>query len=276
VHSLDWFWPTAGDSDQPRPVVDATAVHAGLAARRRAAEDRCRAALADRPRLVRRFARLLALAQRYAVVREQQTRNLSLGWPLLRACALRLGDQLVDRGATDQAADVFFCTCADTEAALHERVDLRDAVNERQATWRRQRRLVAPFQIGHPPRIAAGVSARMHGSLRVVGGDVIAAGQGASPGRATGTVRVILDPAGAGRLRPGEILVTRTTTPAWTPMLAVAGAVITDIGTLAAHASLVAREFGIPAVVGTGDGTARLRDGQHVTVDGTAGTVTPA
>jgi rifampicin phosphotransferase len=72
------------------------------------------------------------------------------------------------------------------------------------------------------------------------------------------------------------ILVTRTTTPAWTPLLGIAGAVVTDIGTLAAHASLVAREFGIPAVVGTGDGTARLHDRQHVTVDGTAGTVTPA
>lgn len=73
--------------------------------------------------------------------------------------------------------------------------------------------------------------------------------------------------------QPGEVLVTRATAPAWTPLFARAVAVVTDGGTLAAHASLVAREYGIPAVVATGDATARLRDGQLVTVDGGAGTV---
>ena len=276
VHSLDWFWPTAGEADRPRPALDTTAAHANLAARRRDAEDRCRAALADRPRLRHRFARLLALAQRYAVVREQQTRNLSLGWPLLRACALGLGDQLVDRGAIDQGADVFFCTRAETDTALREQVDLRDVTAKRRATWQRQRRLTAPLQIGYAPRLAGPMSARIHGTPGTAGGDTLAAGQGASPGRATGIVRVILDPADADRLQPGDILVTRTTTPAWTPLLAAAAAVVTDIGTLAAHASLVAREFGIPAIVGTGDGTARLHDGQRITVDGSTGTVTPA
>jgi len=274
VHSLDWFWPTAGEADRPRPAFDATAVHADLAARRREAAERCRAALAHRPRRRRRFARLLALAQRYAVVREQQTRALSLGWPLLRACALRLGDHLTDRGAIEQSTDVFFCTRAEIDAALRERVDPGQEINERQATWQRQRRLTAPFQIGHPPRLAAGISARMHGTPGAPG-HALAAGQGASPGRATGVVRIILDPADGDRLQPGDILVTRTTTPAWTPLLAIAGAVVTDIGTLAAHACLVAREFGIPAVVGTGDSTGRLHDGQTVTVDGNTGTVMP-
>jgi pyruvate,water dikinase len=73
----------------------------------------------------------------------------------------------------------------------------------------------------------------------------------------------------------GQVLVARATAPAWTPLFARAAAVVTDGGTLAAHASLVAREYGIPAVVGTGDATRRLRPGQLVTVDGTAGTVTP-
>jgi len=67
--------------------------------------------------------------------------------------------------------------------------------------------------------------------------------------------------------------VTRLTAPAWTPLFGRAAAVVTDGGTLAAHASLVAREYGIPAVVGAGDATLRLRDGQAVTVDGGAGTV---
>lgn len=71
----------------------------------------------------------------------------------------------------------------------------------------------------------------------------------------------------------GEVLVAQATTPAWTPLFERASAIITDGGSLAAHASLVAREYGIPAVVGAGDATARLRDGQIVTVDGSVGVV---
>ena len=91
--------------------------------------------------------------------------------------------------------------------------------------------------------------------------------------RETSGAWIALHPADAARLRSGEVLVARTTTPAWTPLFARAAAVVTDGGTLAAHASLVAREYGIPAVVATGDATVRLRDGQVVTVDGTAGAV---
>jgi pyruvate,water dikinase len=87
-------------------------------------------------------------------------------------------------------------------------------------------------------------------------------------------VRVLRGPEDFDRFRPGEVLVARATAPAWTPLFARASAVVTDGGTLAAHASLVAREYGIPAVVGTGDATARLADGHVVVVDGGAGTVT--
>lgn len=98
-------------------------------------------------------------------------------------------------------------------------------------------------------------------------------GQPASPGRASGPVHIVHGPGDFDGFQPGEVLVTRATAPAWTPLFARAVAVVTDGGTLAAHASLVAREYGIPAVVATGDATARLRDGQLVTVDGGAGTV---
>jgi rifampicin phosphotransferase len=73
--------------------------------------------------------------------------------------------------------------------------------------------------------------------------------------------------------QPGEVLVARATAPAWTALFDRAAAVVTDGGTLAAHASLVAREYGIPAVVGTGDASRRLTTGQLVVVDGAAGTV---
>lgn len=87
-------------------------------------------------------------------------------------------------------------------------------------------------------------------------------GQPANPGRATGAVRVVHDPLGADRFQLGEILVAPAATPAWTPLFGRAAAVVTDGGALAAHASLVAREYGILTVVGTGDATRRLVDGQ--------------
>lgn len=75
-------------------------------------------------------------------------------------------------------------------------------------------------------------------------------------------------------MRPGDILVANTTTPAWTPLFSMAAAVVTDIGGPLSHGSIVAREFGIPAVMGTGIATKRIQSGQTITVDGNEGTVT--
>ena len=84
---------------------------------------------------------------------------------------------------------------------------------------------------------------------------------------------MILSPADFTKLQPGTILVCPTTTPAWTPLFAQAKGLVTDIGGVAAHGSIVAREYGIPAVMGTGNGTLRIVNGQMVTVDGDAGVV---
>jgi pyruvate,water dikinase len=93
----------------------------------------------------------------------------------------------------------------------------------------------------------------------------------ASSGKVTGVARVLFDLADADRLAPGEILVTTATTPAWTPLFSRAAGIVTDGGSLVAHASLVAREYGIPAVVALGDATRRVRDGQRITIDGSSG-----
>jgi pyruvate,water dikinase len=84
---------------------------------------------------------------------------------------------------------------------------------------------------------------------------------------------VIRGPAEFDQLQDGEVLVAPLTAPAWTPLFHRAAAVVTDVGSPAAHASIIAREFGIPAVVGCGDATARLRNGMRVTVDGGTGNV---
>jgi phosphoenolpyruvate synthase/pyruvate phosphate dikinase len=96
----------------------------------------------------------------------------------------------------------------------------------------------------------------------------LVSGAPASPGRATGSVRVVRGPREFDELRPGEVLVAPLTAPAWTPLFTRATAVVTDVGSAASHASIIAREYGIPAVVGCGDATARLPTGLRVTVDG--------
>jgi pyruvate,water dikinase len=116
------------------------------------------------------------------------------------------------------------------------------------------------------------LGAMMPATMAEQTGDVLS-GIGASSGRITGTARVLGGPADFARLQPGEVLVASITTPAWTSLFARAGAVVTDIGGPLSHSSIVAREYGIPAVLGTAVATRRIADGQQVTVDGDAGKV---
>jgi phosphohistidine swiveling domain-containing protein len=272
VHSLDPVHPTAGELGWRPDQAGGGAQHRRLAAQRQAATQDYLAALAGDQRRQAGFASLLAVTQRYTVLREEQARTLTLGWPLLRRCLLRLGQTLAADGIIDQSEDVFFLT----RAEIDTHVPLGEVVGGRRAAWARQRRLPAPLTIGAPSKLLTRV---LHAgqdpanASKAPAGSLV--GEPASPGTATGTVRVITDPADFDAFQPGEVLVARATAPAWTPLFAKAAAVVTDAGTLAAHASLVAREYAIPAVVGTGDATIRLRTGQVVTVDGTTGQVHP-
>jgi pyruvate,water dikinase len=237
-------------------------------------EQACRTALRGRPRLLARFDELLAVAQRYAVLREEQARDLSLGWPVLRQCAHRIGDLLLATGAINDHELVFFLTLAEV---LDSQADHREQAERRRAVWDQQRRLPAPITLGAPPRLIGDPIGRAVEAVRDAGDlpDGAIVGHPASIGHAIGRVRLISGPADFDSFLAGEVLVAKATAPAWTPLFARAAAVVTDGGTLAAHASLVAREFGIPAVVGTGDATSRLLTGQLVRVDGGAGTVLP-
>ena len=282
VQSLDWLRPTLGEltqaSDEIAPGGDADARRQRLEAQRRSAEAACRAALADQPRLLRRFEALLALAQRYARLREEQAGWFTLGWPLLRQAALRLGAEARQRGMIEQVNDVFFLTRQELVAGVTGPAgasDLREVVSGRRGEWERQRRLSPPLTLGTP--LGAGLLARAVDAMRTpsstsAGNDVLT-GIPASPGRATGPARIVLGPEDFRRVQPGDVLVAQVTAPAWTPLFERVVAVVTDGGSVAAHASLVAREYGIPAVVGVGDATTRLRDGEMVTVDGSAGCV---
>lgn len=264
VQGLDWFHPTMGElARTAAPPADR---HARLVADREAAEAQCHAALDPRQRAT--FDALLAPAQRFVPLRQEQTSELTLAWPVMRRALHRLATHL---GLPPD--DLFFLTQTELRAAVAGG-PVPTGLAERRATWERQRRLVPPLVIGQMPPMLKQVFDEVE-ALRGPDADPNAAVRGlpASPGRATGVARVIRRIEDAHRLGVGEILVAPATTPAWTPLFAVAAAVVTDNGSPIAHASLVAREYGIPAVVGAANATGTLRDGEIVTVDGSSGTV---
>jgi pyruvate,water dikinase len=254
--SLDWFHPTLGELGLTG---DAEGGKRAEAARlREEAVRRATEALAGSPARARRFHTLLERAQHFGRVREEQAQRLTLAWPVLRRAVQRLAELA-------GIEDPYFLTGDELCSGVAS-----SAASERRARWERQRRLSAPTWVGtmgFPQRLVfAG-----HGSHSEAG-DVVR-GAPASPGRVTGRVRVVLGVGSFEALQPGEILVAPATNPGWTPLFSRAAAVVTDTGSVMAHASLVAREYGIAAVVGTGNATRVLRDGDLVTVDGSAGTV---
>ena len=270
VHSLDWFHPTAGEHVPAGPPIPTDSNRpAETQLERRRVQQRCADHLRDRPRQLTEWTTLLALAQKYTRIREEQADNLSLVWPLLRTCARRLGESLTAAGVLDDPSLVFFLT----RTELDQSTSLTETARRRQQQWQAQRRLTPPLTIGTPPPIIGRHLAATVGAHTDTGDDQIH-GQPASPGRASGPARIVRDLDDFTTVQVGDVIVTAATTPAWTPLLGRAAAVVTDRGAAAAHASLVAREYGIPAVVATGDATRRIPNGSHITVDGGRGVVT--
>jgi len=183
-----------------------------------------------------------------------------------------LGAELADRGALDAADDVYFLELREVAAAIDDRVagaDLRAVVATRRAEYDRELRR------RHIPRVLLSDGTEPEAERAAPPADGALVGTAASAGTVTGVVRVVLDPADA-HLEPGEVLVAPSTDPGWTPLFLTAGGLVMEMGGANSHGAVVAREYGIPAVVGVPDAASRLRTGQTVTVDGAAGTVTPA
>jgi pyruvate,water dikinase len=274
VVSLDWWFAPGRQTGSPA----GTAQHDRVVATRQAAENAALAALASSPRRLRDFQTMLADGQHLASIREEQVREWTRPWPVMRRAVVRIGEGLVARGLLETADDVFFLHRDEVMGALHGG-ELPGATKVRQRRTQReeQARLVPPMAVGKwNPMLKRFVESypAMFGARP--SDNAILSGVPASPGIATGAVRVIRGPHEFDQLQPGEVLVAPFTAPAWTPLFTRAAAVVTDVGSAAAHASIVAREYGIPAVVGCGDATSRLRAGMRVTVDGSTGNVLPA
>lgn len=270
IQGIDWFRPI-GTISHPDANEGRLRRYSAIAERRRQAEAACLATLSGKGKLRRQFTELLEVAQRYAVIREHQARVFPAAWPSLRTAALALGDNLHADGRLQSVEQVFFLQ----RAELRGSDTLGDAAEARRTLRNRLVRQPAPLTIGTPSKLIGDpvrlAVERARGGRPVPPDSIV--GQPASAGVATGPARVISDPSEFPSFQPGDVLVAATTAPAWTPLFARASAVVTDGGALAAHASIVAREYGIPAVVGTGDATRRLSDGQRITVNGTIGVV---
>ena len=212
------------------------------------------------------FLWLLNGAREFPPLREDTHFYLTTPIPVLRRIFAEMGRRLVEAGALDDASDIYHLRLEDLEGLLAAwplpatlQAELRTSVSARRA--RRE-------ALAHVPMLPP-----MAASTTTPPDDAIAYGTPGSPGVASGPVRLVHGPAEFGRVQPGDVVVAPFTNPAWTPLFARASAVIVDAGSAMSHAAIVAREYGLPAVMGTRDALTRLHDGQLVTVDGTRGLV---
>jgi phosphohistidine swiveling domain-containing protein len=174
-----------------------------------------------------------------------------------------VGRDLAARGLVTDEDDIFFLTLPEARRAAAGE-DMGELVAARRAAFDRERAR------RHIPRLLLSDGTDAEAALVSVGDGL--RGSPASPGVVSGTARVIRSPVGA-RLEPGEILVAPSTDPGWTPLFLTAGALVMEMGGMMSHGAVVAREYGIPAVVGVAGATEQIATGSRVTVDGSAGTV---
>ncbi len=249
------------------------------------AEAREQAAAAQLARLgglrLRLFRRVLGFAQRWAPRREDALADVGLGWPVLRRMLREIGRRMAAAGEIDAPDDLFWLTREELEAAARSldagqpTGDHRTAVAARRETWRSERAATPPVALpikGGSRLFGMDFSRWMPARSNQTSGNTIK-GFGASPGRVTAPACVIHGPEEFDRMQPNDILVAKITTPAWTPLFAMASGIVTDVGGALSHSSIVAREYGVPAVLGTGVATQRIQSGQSITVDGNAGVV---
>ena len=224
-------------------------------------------------RLLRKpFLKSLTKARSFFQIREDTHFYVTLMQPTIRRVALELGRRLVQAGALDEAAEVFHLQLGELETfgepwppSEQMVTKIRELVARRKA--RRESLADKPMI---DPRLLTLASQAPPGK------DVLLNGTSGSPGVASGPAKIVRDVSEFGKLRAGDVLVAPVTNPAWTPLFQRAAAVVVDAGGAASHAAIVAREYGVPAVMGTMNGTKELKDGQWIQVDGSRGLVLKA
>lgn len=222
------------------------------------------------------FRRSLAQARSGVVAREDSLFRMEALMAGIRRTALLLGERLVAAAVLAERDDVLFLLAEELEPAAAGRLPVAELVRRRRQGFAR---VAAAHARGQHWLIATGsaseqaVRGRPPRKRKAAAGAGALVGLAASGGQATGPVCLIRGPHEFGKMRRGAVLVAPFTAPVWTPLFRLAAAVVTDIGSPVSHAAIVAREYGIPAVVAAAGATSTLQDGQIVEVDGTRGVV---
>jgi len=251
--------------DQADPI----ARHKSSADEREQLADCCRKKLRN-PLKRALFNYCLKQAQRGCSVRENLKSLLVRCWSEVRHVLLAIGKRLVDRGILKNRDDIFFLQVTEIPSVIDKKADfdIRKTIEERQAEYARNLKVT-------PPEVVVGEfnpDNFVPDEVDEVDIEVLR-GIAVSPGVVTGPAHVILRSDADEQVRPGEILVAPFTDPGWTPYFLQAAAIVMDQGGLLSHGSIVAREYGIPAVVNVGPATKIIKTGQIIQVDATKGLV---
>lgn len=223
------------------------------------------------------FLKLLCWTQNAGRMRENGIFDMGMGHPMIRRMFGELGRRFVAGGAIGDIEDIYWLEKSEVEELVNGLTrgvplsDMADRIPERKEQWQEFLKVVPPVMLPEKTRW----SKLMHGEEgEKKDGKMVLKGVGTSSGVVTAPACVLFGPGDFSKLKPGDVLVAVTTTPAWTTLFASASAVVTDIGGPLSHSSIVAREYNIPAVMATRSATRSIKTGQMVTVDGNKGTVT--
>lgn len=258
----------ASDSDSP------AARHERLAARREAALQQLRAALGDNSEALATLDVAMASTSLCVPARERTKATSVAVINEVRMAIRELGRRGVEAGLYAKPEDVMMLLAGELDEYVAHPASFKDTIAQRLADYEWLYTIEPPFIIKEDPLPLEQWTRRERVRMSPLGQGDVLVGLGGGAGRYSGRVCVINDPSDPGDLEPGDILVAPLTDAAWTPLFLVAGAVVVDVGAMNSHAVVVCRELGIPCVLSVQTGTEQLRNGMHITVDGTAGTVT--
>ena len=213
------------------------------------------------------FEKILEKSQQYIITRENLKTMWVRGVSAMRVVYLAIGEKLAEKGILKERDDIFYLKMTEvSEIIAGSSVELEELIRERRKEREECEHVDVPEVIvGKPPPIEElKYSVEPAEQLE---------GAGCSQGVVTGRARVVSDPRECPDLKEGEILVAPSTDPGWTPLFVIAGGLVMELGATLSHGVIIAREYGIPAVVGVKNATRIIKTGQTITVDGNKGII---
>jgi len=278
--------------DQLARGFDQKVIDAELAQKRSTTLTKARAALAERPTAEKeRFEKALESAEKVYPIKEGgEYDTMDAPMALMRYGLLEMGTRFVARCCLEHRDDVFSMEFEEALLAFRAGKDIREVVRYRKGERAWVKTHPGPVSYGKDPgrplailpsevqllgKGASWVMSQIYGveQFQRPLTEMELHGIPASPGKYTGPARVIVTESEFGKLQAGDVLVCKITSPSWAILFPSIGAIITDVGGTLSHPAIIAREYRVPAVVATRNATSLLKDGQTVTVDGSAGTV---